>query len=317
MAKATHFDYFPSGSNAPAEIAAFRSLAFHVGVAANELSAEGEAELLKYAGTGLLVFVDSGAFGEVEFPKNAPPRIGTTKGGKSKEITDAEWDKRLGLYERLAPVLREQLYVVAPDRVGCQRTTLERMARYADRVQAIAAHGCNVIVPLQRGALTAIEFDKIAGATLGLSEHVRGIPLKNAATTWEGFGELAASLPAGTRVHLLGKGPGSKPVKDAAGRGHGFADFLEAVAHLAVTCDSVALRRLVGRTNGPDNGPRDLTVAQDCFRAAFGLPPAFGPGNARLQGADAYRVKFAAVREVFAGLPHLAPAGQLPLALVA
>lgn len=315
MNNATHAEYFPSGSNQAGQIAGFRELGFNVGVAANELKTGGEAELARFCETGALVFVDSGAFGEVAFPADGPPVTKTLPNGKSALITDAEWDKRIGLCERLAPVLGGQLYVVAPDRVGDQVATLERLGRYAGRMRAIAAHGCRVIVPLQRGAMTAIEFDRAVSKVLGI-DFVRGIPLKNAATTWESFCELAAYLPAGAAVHLLGKGPGAQAVRDAEGRARDFDAFCGELGHLEVTCDSVAIRRLVGRTNGPNRGPRAFTVAQDDARQELGLPPAFGLGKRVLGALDSFRVNRLAVFAVFGELPALASscANQVRLA---
>ena len=311
------FEYFPSGSNQAGQIAALVSLGYNVGVAANELRPGGEAELAAMADTEQLLFIDSGAFGEVEFPEDGPPCVKLDKKGRTMEITDAEWDDRIGLCERLAPALGAQLYVVAPDRVGCQQTTLARLARYADRMRALAAQGVNVIVPLQRGELSTLDFDAACGEILQIENYVRGIPLKKKATTWEGYMELAAGLPAGARVHLLGQGPGSQAIKDQDGNRHGFEDFLAAVAHLEVTCDSVAIRRLVGRHNGPGGGPRILTIVQDRVRAELGLAPAYGPNKARLEGDDAYRVQYMAVREVFGELPGLAGLRRLQLSLAA
>ena len=304
------FEYFPSGTNHGAQIAALGSLGCNVGVAAHELKAGAEEALLALAGTGVLVFVDSGAFSEVEFPKNAPPVV-------VAPITDADWLERLGLYRRLALVLGSQLYVVAPDRVGCQATTLERMARYAPQVRELEALGANVIVPLQRGELSQIDFDAAAGEALGLAGYVRGVPLKNAATTWQDYVALMAALPAGTRIHLLGKGPNARGVKDPTNPkapSKKFDDFLAAAAHLVVFCDSVMIRSLVGRSGGKNNGDRALTIIQDRIRAEQGWPHA---SVAKLQGADAYRLQYLAVREVFQTLPLLAALCRQPIQLAA
>jgi hypothetical protein len=68
--------YFASGSNHQGEIEGLSSVGFNVGVAAPEVkSAETIGTLTGLAGTGIRVFVDSGAFGEVDFNfPNATPR---------------------------------------------------------------------------------------------------------------------------------------------------------------------------------------------------------------------------------------------------
>lgn len=238
-------NYFASGSNHAGEIAGLVAIGRNVGVAAPEVNEEAIRELEAAAGTGVKVFVDSGAFAEVSFV-----------GGFSikKEITDDEWLRRLGLYERLARVLGSQLYCVAPDMVGQQAVTADRLTRYGHIVRRIRRLGANIIVPVQKGTVYSMaQFDELVGQILGFNDYVRGVPLKKDATSHQELVEFAASLPAGTEVHLLGKGPYSRD----------YDRCMAAVAHCRVTCDSVRIRALVGRKPRP----RALTAAQDAIMA--------------------------------------------------
>ncbi len=97
-------NYYVSGSNSAAEIRGFANLGQPIGVAVDQLTPAGIQELKSLANRNVPVFVDSGAFGEF--------------GGT--EITDDEWQHRLGVYDELAQELGPQLTVVAPDKGGKQ-----------------------------------------------------------------------------------------------------------------------------------------------------------------------------------------------------
>ena len=248
-------NYFVSGSNHAGEIRGLSLAGLNVGVAAPELNAAAERELGRLAGTGLKVFVDSGAFGEITF-ENGRPEV-------KREITGAEWTKRLATYERLARVLGGQLYVVAPDMVAFQAETLERLAKYADSIRAIKALGANVIVPVQKGALSMSEFAARATAILGTSEVIWGVPMKKDATSVAELASFTSSLTAGARVHLLGIGPSSGKRYDAA--------MAAIPAGVEAFSDSVRITALVGRgelrVNGERSAPRPLTAATDAIKA--------------------------------------------------
>jgi hypothetical protein len=262
--------FYCSGSNHGGEIRGLSLAGCHVGVAANELKANAERELLALAGTPARIFVDSGAFAEVHFPEG---RLEV-----KTPITHEEWLSRLDLYRRLASELGSQVVVVAPDMVGNQVETLRRLRRYAGQMAELRELGAEIIVPIQRGRRSMIEFDRACSAALGFSDYVRGVPLKKAATTHEAYEAFVSELPFGTRVHLLGKGPNS----------HDYAHLVSMSKHLVLSCDAVRIRALVGRTNGPGGGPRALTAASDEVRAELG------------HGATAFEVKCEAIRRVFA-----------------
>lgn len=272
--------YFASGSNHAGEIAGCRAIGLNVGVAAIEVmggkpgsaKARAVAELKAYKGTGLMVFVDSGAFAEVDRNLEIVEPI-LHDGPKG-------WTTRLDLYDELATELGGALYCVAPDRVGSQSETLARLTTYAWRMRKLRAKGAKIIVPLQKGEMSAANFATKVAEALGFSDFVYGVPLCKAATSRSEMVALAAALPAGTKVHLLGKGPRSKATEDAVS----FDECASAFAHCEMTCDAVRITALVGRSNGPGGGPRALTAAADRWRARH--------------GSDAYRVKRDSVIEV-------------------
>ena len=120
--------YFASGANTAPEIRAFALSGSHVGVSLAELADPAIDELLLYAGAPLLVFADTGAFGEVE---EVDGRLQVTR-----PIEEREWSRRLRLAHRLAAGLGSQVHVVAPDCVADQARTLDRMRRFAVEVRA-------------------------------------------------------------------------------------------------------------------------------------------------------------------------------------
>lgn len=249
--------YFASGSSRPADIRGFSAIGQAIGVAAPELSPKAEDELFALAGSGVPVFVDSGAFSEVEFGPTGP--------AIARPITPAEWTKRLNLYARLAAVYAEagaahDLYLVAPDMVGFQDATLERLTTYRSEVLALIGQGVNVLVVSQKGRLSQADFDARVEAVLGSSSYVRALPCNKGATT---AAEIAAFCTARrpTKLHLLGMGPKSRGVEKA----------LEAVKasspETVVYLDSNLITSAVGRSNGPGGAPRLLTAARDAAKA--------------------------------------------------
>jgi len=282
--KAAPSIYFASGSNRAAEIRGFARIGHAIGVAAPEvMSAHIRAELIK-AGRIVPLFVDSGAFSEVEF--NAPHECGDNKtcnAGKCigagnlphpdhpaftfkvvKPITDADFDRIFDLYEEFATELGSNVHVVAPDQVGNQAVTLERLARFAPRVRRLRELGANVLVAIQRGALSQADFARACAKVLGFDDFVCAMPLKKGATT---HAELVAFVAdfAPARMHLLGMGP----------RNRSFQKIMRAAlaGGATVTADSMLICASVGRSNGRKsyaseslNGRRVYTIAQDMAR---------------------------------------------------
>lgn len=265
------------------------------------------AELGAAKRSGAKVFVDSGAFGEVEFnaPHQCSGRSQICREGRCvgqgnfpfpnaprftwvdvNPITDREWHKRLDAYERIARALGPNAFLVAPDKVGDQEETLRRLALYAGRVRRLRSMGAQIIVPLQRGRLSGAEFDRECSRLLGFSDYIRGIPSKKAAATVEEIGELSRSLPADVRIHLLGLGP----------FGDRYGDVIAAIdrAPELVFCDSVRIKALVGTKNGVGGGPRILTQLTWLVKDALGIPRA-----KKVVGELADTVKFRALDAYF------------------
>jgi len=267
-------DYFASGSNHEGEIRGFHRLGINPGVAADRLNDRNVHELKQLAGTGRKVFVDSGAFGEIDFnvPKKGqkgPPRPDLPIGAPFvvKPITDDEWQKRLGRYHELAQVLGGQMYAVAPDKVAHQSETLERLARYAPQVREIAKLGAHVMVPMQKGQLAMPDFAQVAAKRLGMKPDalIWAIPMKKDATTLDELEDFVREAKPG-RVHLLGVGPDSKAYPAIR------AMFDRVAPGTALTLDSVKITAAVGRDGTtPDGKPkaRALTAAQDRVREAI------------------------------------------------
>jgi len=246
--------YFASGSNHAGEIAGWAKIGHDIGVAAPEINAAAEAALGRLAGTDIQIFVDSGAFSEVAFGADGPKVV--------KPISDADWRERIDLYKRLAAKLGDQLHVVAPDQVGFQQETLDRLTRYADDMRQLHAMGARVLVPMQKGQMTQADFAKAADAVLGF-DYVPSLPLKKAATT---VAEVAAFVQARQprQLHLLGLGVSNRNAEDYFDAVHGNApDCL-------FTCDSNLIRAHVGRGGSKgDRKPGRLTMAMDVLARVF------------------------------------------------
>lgn len=252
--------HFASGVNHPGEVRgiALSGSGLHVGITFGEIRTGLLEEMERFAGPLFEVFVDSGAFSEVAFN----PELGRLV--VTKPITHEGWLERFELYAQIGFVHGKRARVVAPDCVGDQDETLRRLTRYAPNVAAVAMTGAQIIVPVQKGALPMSEMYQRSCEILGLRvAPIAGVPMKKDATSIADLRELVASLPwYGARIHLLGLGPQSK----------GYAAAIRAIKALRpnadITTDSVTIRRLVGRTNGPKGGPRPITRYQDDARAA-------------------------------------------------
>jgi len=241
--------YFPSGSYNPGEIRGFLQSGFNVGTTALLPKAKlplAEWELAQAADTGARVFIDSGAFSEIQFQDEGPPIV-------VKPITPEKWDRIFAQYERLAQRLGPQLYIVAPDRVAFQGYTLSLLNRYADRLRELHRLGAQIIVPHQKGELSLAQFNKKAKEILGFP-FIVGVPMKKDATT---LSDIVSMLLYANidRLHLLGMGP-NRPA---------WTETIETIRgvrpDIDLSADSVLIRALVGKTGGPGGGPRALTAS--------------------------------------------------------
>lgn len=255
--------HFVSGVNRAGEVSGLADNAFNIGITAGEVSDDLRGWLEGYAGrVNQLLFVDSGAFSEVDFPADGPPVV-------VRPLTDDDWRGRLlDLYRWAVRTYGRRARVVAPDCVGDQVETLRRLERYAAPVRELARAG-TIIVPVQKGALSMARMFEVSLAVLGL-EHgdhvVAGIPMQKDATSIELVEEFARSLPARARVHLLGIGPKA--------RGNRYALAIAALRRgcptVRITSDSAVLVSIVGRGGKnakPGTVARPLTRYQDVARA--------------------------------------------------
>jgi len=250
-------DHFWSGVNSVGDFRGIVSSARNAGITASLIPTSLMVELGEWSfNGGPRLFVDSGAFSEVEFGDNGPVVV--------DEITDDQWRARLAIYTQLATLYGPRILVVAPDRVGCQTTTLARLAQYGSQIAACAALRANIIVPIQKGAAPMSEMWRRACEILNLrTSPIAGIPMKKDATSLDDLAELLDAMPwYEPRLHLLGIGPKSER----------FATVIECIKarrpNATITSDSVVLRSSVGRpkTKRKKTPPRAITRYQDAAR---------------------------------------------------
>lgn len=259
---------FASGSNRASNIRGFAAIGQPIGVAYQEVSPDAEAELVALAGRGVPVFVDSGAFSEIEFGPTGPIVV--------HPIGHDGWRARLAMYRRLAEALGSDCYVVAPDRIGDQRHTLSLLTAWRDELAGIAAIGANVLVPIQKGDVSQAEFHRAVADVLGF-EFTPSLPSKKNATTVDELTEYVREIrPA--RLHLLGLGAHNRNAALSLAR------IAEHAPNCIVSLDANLIAASVGRSNGPRGGPRVLTRAQDQARVLLDAGAIDGPNTAQELG---------------------------------
>lgn len=194
---------YASGTNRPSDIRGVIAAGIPVGVDVSRLSESAMRELLK---SDLPLFLDSGAFSEVSI-KNGEISI-------TRPIKDSQWNTRLDKYLLIARHLGHKpsqicarVTIVAPDCVGSQGSTLNRLLKFRDKIRAVHAAGADVVVPLQTGQLNVVDFYLRAKSILGI-EIVPGMPMKKAATTMEDIQHLIEHVRP-KRIHFLGLGADS------------------------------------------------------------------------------------------------------------
>lgn len=263
--------YFASGSNHPGEIRGFASISRAVGVSAaaldkktkrwrSQCGADCQAALVEAVDAGVPVFIDSGAFSEVDFGPRGPVTVAP--------IEPEEWDRRLEVYRsvigRVRPPFRGLVNVVAPDKVGDYATTMARLKTYRPQLEELSELGGTVLVPLHRGPRGLADTHRQVEDLLAPIPWVPALPMMKAATSSP---ELASYLEAiqPERVHLLGIGPRNPRAREVADV------FLRYGPATRVQADSVAMLADLGRTGGPAElgGVRRLTAAQDAADAEF------------------------------------------------
>ena len=253
------FEYFASGTNEPGQLWGFARIGQPVGVAADEcLGRTGcEETLLELAELfpNQRVFIDSGAYSEVEYDKT------TDRLEKVRPISDAEWRRRLAFMQRIADAYGPRALIIAPDRVGSQDETLERLERYRGQVLDLVDAGAEVAIVLQGGDMDLVDFEQAMIDVLGVDRFVRGFPMKKGATTATSLrGYIQRRHP--DRIHLLGAGPKARGNKklDLPTAKQMIQMFAEYAPGVNVSWDSCLVCSALARDKP---GGRTLTRAQD------------------------------------------------------
>jgi hypothetical protein len=232
---------FASGANEARELCGFALAGVSVGVAVSLIREEAISELLRSNGR---VFADSGAFSEVEFGPNGMTIVAP--------ISTLEWKRRIAIYKRLAEALGPKVSVVAPDRVADQNMTLARLSYYKDEMAEMAALGAEVLIPVQNGDLSPVEFYRKAVETAQL-ELVPAMPMKKAASSFVDVLAFVREVRP-RRLHLLGMGYERASAKKLVAALQTFAPELE------ISMDSNRLRAVTGKG-------RPMTEAERRMRA--------------------------------------------------
>ncbi|MFA6031257.1 MAG: hypothetical protein WC969_15515 [Elusimicrobiota bacterium] len=261
------FHYYQSGTNQRARFLAQAERETNPGTTTEELSDDLVQDmieiLLRHKGAKL--FVDNGAFPEMVEKDNKPTW--------PKPITDAQWVRRLGWYDRFARALGPRVLLVLPDQVASQQGTLARLAAYADEIRAIMSHGAHAVLALQGGEWDRAEFWRVCMSVLegngvpNLDKVRPGLPLtvKARPPPDDEIADILRRLdPRPEAVHFLGRGVQSEKYAGT------FRAATRVLPGLQVSSDSKNVTgKMMGartRTMGP------YLIAFDALKD-LGLPP--------------------------------------------
>ncbi len=244
--------YYASGTNDPGEIRGFAALGIPVGFCAGHVGEASMAELARLASGRMPVFGDTGAYGEVA--------AGASPGGGLavvRPITPIAWDERLAVYDRVATLFGSRFDAVAPDRVGDQPATLDRLLAFRPRIRSLAARGACILLPLHRGDRSPAVFFAEARRALGTA-LVPAFPMPKGGTTARDVLRFV-DVVRPPRIHLLGLGLRSRAARQ-------LLPLLAARAPgMRVSMDANLITSAVGR-RADGSASRRLTAAQDAIR---------------------------------------------------
>lgn len=148
----------------------------------------------------MTVFVDSGAFSEVEFEQGARREV--------RPLPEDHWTGCFLQIQAIAAYLEPgRVWFVTPDAVGDQAETLRRAARWAPSVETCRALGALAVVPIQRGDQAPAVFAEDLTSYHGVD--VWGVPRNKAAMTQDEFAMLPKALPLRRPLHFLRAGAGT------------------------------------------------------------------------------------------------------------
>jgi hypothetical protein len=174
-----------------------RSKDLHAGIGANVPVGVVAGELLflqrmitipRYLQAGGAVFIDSGAFSEL------------------KTGIEPDFERVLGVYREIAEHVRDMgmtpsnLYVVAPDKVGDQWASIERLCKYEKQVRELIDMGVQVIIPIQSGPIEPAELVTSIALIVETRSFIVGVPSNAAAMSIEECARLDHHS-----YHILGR----------------------------------------------------------------------------------------------------------------
>jgi len=246
---------YRSGATAPNIIRGYIVSGTPLGVSMRELG-PGSASwdmMLEYARRGGQVFVDTGAF--TAFQKQEP----------------MDWPKVMQAYRRIIEQGEGgRLHVVAPDVIGDQAASLDVLEQYRDQVLELMDHGHDVLVPVQKGAMSPYIAWRAATHILGTDDFTASVPSNAAAFTPADLTNLVSGPEKPPRIHLLG----------IAGNKKKLAELVRIIRQHSpdtiITSDAARIRAQVGEG-------RPITVARERWKRT--LADAFQQLAAE-QGAD-------------------------------
>jgi hypothetical protein len=227
---------YTSGTNRTCDIHGVRKAGLPIGVDVSKLSESGIRAILE---SKVPILLDSGAFGEVT--------IQCGEAMVTRPISDQEWTRRLDIYLRITRGLcrpRQRCHppavtVIAPDQVGSQEATLERLKRFRADIKRLRSAGAEVVVPMQAGDLRIADFYHKVTATLGF-RPVPAMPMKKAPQAVEQICQFLQDVHV-RRLHFLGIGPSNGKLQS----------LLAAIRDLApcvrISMDSNRIRAAVGQ----------------------------------------------------------------------
>ena len=135
--------YFMSGVHQGPVIEGLYSRDMNVGTNARIINLKQRLPLLRRMGKDKnyhgRIFVDSGAFGEIEFRQK-----------NGQDFGDKEWKEIFDVYDKIVPLFpKGRVYIVAPDRIyfegqtrSAEADTLARIKKYGKRVKGIVSKWC-------------------------------------------------------------------------------------------------------------------------------------------------------------------------------
>lgn len=225
--------YFASGSSRVPDFNGIAIAGWHPGVTLGDAKQPEEYKILE----NTHVFVDTGAFSEVN---------------KDLELTNPispkEWSHRMDEHSVWAARLGRKAYLVAPDRVGDQDYSFQRLTENVGYMRHWLKLDANVLVPLPKGRLPIRQYwDNtldLVGTTFTLGPSPNLIPAlpmkKNAISVEECIAFLNQVRPP--RIHLLGVGI----------RSHKLPPILKAISeytpYTQLSCDSCLIRSMSGKS---------------------------------------------------------------------